>query len=257
MLSETRFEFTKENIDTFLKELAREYRKQAGKAVPAELILIGGASVLINYGFRDMTTDIDALIHASSAMKAAIRLVGDRFSLPNDWLNADFKQTDSYSPRLPEFSAYYKTWANILTVRTISAEYLVAMKLRSGRQYKSDLSDVIGILAEHEKRGTPLRIEQIRKAVSDLYGSWDRLPETSQAFIQHVFEAGQIEQLYSQIATDEKDTRTLLIRFEQDYPNVLKRENADSVAEALQKKTDRASLLASLREREREEPTQG
>ncbi|MBR0162578.1 MAG: hypothetical protein IJQ02_15020, partial [Oscillospiraceae bacterium] len=107
MSSETRFEFTKENIDGFLKELAKEYRKQVGKAMPAELILIGGASVLINYGFRNMTTDIDALIHASSAMKDAIRLVGDRHSLPNDWLNADFRQTDSYSPKLAEFSVYY------------------------------------------------------------------------------------------------------------------------------------------------------
>ena len=253
MSSEKHFEFTKENVDGFLKELAKEYRKQVGKAMPAELILIGGASVLVNYGFRDMTTDIDALVRASSAMKDAIRLVGDRFSLPNDWLNADFRQTDSYSPRLPEFSVYYKTWSNILTVRTISAEYLVAMKLRSGRQYKSDLSDVIGILAEHEKKGAPLRMEQIQKAVSDLYGSWDHLPETSQAFIQNVFRDGHFERLYSQIAKDEKDTRALLVRFDQDYPKVLKQENADSVAENLQKKTDRASLLASLRERQRSE----
>lgn len=248
MSSETRFEFTKENIDGFLKELAKEYRKQVGKAMPAELILIGGASVLINYGFRNMTTDIDALIHASSAMKDAIRLVGDRHSLPNDWLNADFRQTDSYSPKLAEFSVYYKTWSNILTVRTVSAEYLVAMKLRSGRQYKSDLSDVIGILAEHEKKGVPLRIEQIEKAVSDLYGSWDQLPEASQAFIQNVFQDGRFEQLYSQMAADEKETRSLLIQFEQNYPDILKKENADSVAENLQKKTNRASLLASLRE---------
>ena len=70
MSSETKFEFTRQNIDSFLKELAKEYRKQVGKAIPAELILIGGASVLVNYGFRDMTTDIDALIHASSRFHA-------------------------------------------------------------------------------------------------------------------------------------------------------------------------------------------
>ncbi len=32
-------EFTKENIDLFLKELAKEYRKLTGKKMPAELIL--------------------------------------------------------------------------------------------------------------------------------------------------------------------------------------------------------------------------
>ena len=54
MSSEQRFEFTKDNIDTYLKELAKEYRKLVGKNMRAELILIGGASVLVNYGFRDI-----------------------------------------------------------------------------------------------------------------------------------------------------------------------------------------------------------
>ena len=52
--------FTKDNLDFYLKELAKEYKKQA-RGMDAELILIGGASVLINYGFREMTTDIDAI----------------------------------------------------------------------------------------------------------------------------------------------------------------------------------------------------
>lgn len=63
--------FSKESLDMYLKQLAKEFRKQNGKAMPAEIILIGGASILANYGFRDMTYDIDALIIASSAMKDA------------------------------------------------------------------------------------------------------------------------------------------------------------------------------------------
>lgn len=38
------FSFTKENLDMYLKELAKEYKKR-NKNVPAELILVGGASV--------------------------------------------------------------------------------------------------------------------------------------------------------------------------------------------------------------------
>ena len=90
MPSENRIEFTKENLDTYLKEVAKEYRRLAGKGMPAELILIGGASILINYGFRGMTTDIDALILASSAMEDAILRVEEKFDLPHGWLNADF-----------------------------------------------------------------------------------------------------------------------------------------------------------------------
>ena len=37
--------FTKENVDGYLKELAKEFRKMNGSRVPAELILIGGAAV--------------------------------------------------------------------------------------------------------------------------------------------------------------------------------------------------------------------
>ena len=60
-----------------------------------EMILIGGASVLVNYGFRDMTTDIDAVIQAASVMKDVINRVGDRYDLPNGWLNQDFVRTES------------------------------------------------------------------------------------------------------------------------------------------------------------------
>lgn len=41
--------FTKENLDSYLKELAKEFRKLNSNKIPAEIILIGGASVLINY----------------------------------------------------------------------------------------------------------------------------------------------------------------------------------------------------------------
>lgn len=51
--------FTKENLDSYLKELAKEFRKKNGTRMPAEIILIGGASILINYGFREMTYDMD------------------------------------------------------------------------------------------------------------------------------------------------------------------------------------------------------
>ena len=133
MSSEKQFEFTKENIDLYLKEVAKEYRKQVGKNMPAELILIGGASVLINYGFRNMTTDIDALIEAASAMKDAINRVGDRYDLPNGWLNADFNNTDSYSTKLAQFSVHYKTYSNVMTIRTVAAvNYILSDKIRKG-----------------------------------------------------------------------------------------------------------------------------
>ena len=86
---------TKENLESCLKELAKEYRRQVGKAMPAEIILIGGAAVLANYEFREMTYDLDADINASSAMKDAANRVGDKLGLPNGWLNMDFRKPAS------------------------------------------------------------------------------------------------------------------------------------------------------------------
>lgn len=249
MLSDRQLVFTKENIDTYLKELAKEYRKQGGKNMPAELILIGGASVLINYGFRDMTTDIDALIQAASGMQDAINIVGERFELSKGWINADFRQTESYTPRIVEFSKYYKEFSHVLTVRTISAEYLVAMKLRSGRHYKNDLSDIIGILAEHDKRGESISLEQIKTAVKNLYGDWRSLPPASISFIENVMAGGQYEKIYNQIRQDEKNNQEILLQFNQKYPGVLKGDNVEEITENLREKGEPESILALLRQK--------
>ena len=48
-------QFTKENLNTTLKELGKEFRKLNGTKTPAEIILIGGAAILANYGFREVT----------------------------------------------------------------------------------------------------------------------------------------------------------------------------------------------------------
>jgi len=81
---------TKENLDYYLRELAKEFRRLNGKTMPAEMILIGGASVLINYGFRDMTSDVDAIISASSVMKEAINKVGDL--APQKWASYNVRK---------------------------------------------------------------------------------------------------------------------------------------------------------------------
>ena len=120
--------FTRENLDSYLMELAKEFRKKNGSRMPAEIILMGGASILINYGFREMTYDMDAIIKSSGAMRDAINTVGDRLGLPIGWLNTDFVHTNSYTPRLAEHSKYYKTFANILQIRTVSDEYSLLIK---------------------------------------------------------------------------------------------------------------------------------
>lgn len=228
--------FTKENLDNYLKELAKEYKKLGGKNMPAEIVLVGGAAILTNYGFRDMTTDVDAIVRASSSMKDAINLVGDKFDLPNNWLNKDFMKTSSYSPKLDEVSVYYKSFYGVLTVRTVKDEHLIAMKLRSGRKYKNDLSDIIGILAEHERNNDHLTLDVINKAVKVLYGDWEDFPKDSKSFIENALKNGGYEEIYQSVKAEEKQSKELLIEFEEEYKNVANVSNVDDILRNLKAK---------------------
>lgn len=231
--------FTKDNLDFCLSKLAKEYRKLNGKNAKAELVLIGGAAVLANYGFRDMTYDVDAIVRASSAMKQAINLVGDEFGLPNGWLNSDFMKTTSYSPKLLEYSEHYKTFGYVLDVRIVSGEYLVAMKLMSGRQYKNDISDIIGILREEQERGNPLTLDGIKMAVINLYGSWDKLSQESIEFITKVMQGGQLEMLFEQYRASEKAAKASLVEFQKEYPGVTNKDNVNDIIAGLKKRKTR------------------
>lgn len=191
--------FTKDNLDEYLKELAKEFRKMNGTRIPAEIILIGGAAILINYGFREMTYDMDAIIQASSSMKDAINHVGERMGLPNGWLNTDFMKTSSYTPKLVQYSRYYKTFSNVLKIRTVSAEYLVVMKLMAGRQYKNDLSDIVGILIEQKKLDKEINFDSIKRAASELYNGYENLPEFSRNFIEYIYQSTDLLTLYKKI----------------------------------------------------------
>lgn len=230
--------FTKENLDACLSRLAKEFRKLNGTKVPAEIVLIGGAAVLANYGFRDTTYDIDAIIRASSYMKEAINHVGDEMGLPNGWLNSDFTKTKSYSPKLLQYSKYYKRFGHVLEVRTVSEEYLVAMKLMSGRQYKNDISDVIGILREQKERGKPLTLERIKNAVCNLYDCWDNLPQDSRNLIAEVMQDEQYEALYEQYRSNERIAKESLLDFEKTYPSVANTDNVNDIIRNLKKRKE-------------------
>ena len=180
------FSMDKEMLDELLKQLGKRYRKIAGKYPPVEITVVGGASVIIDYDFRRATADIDAVVMAKSAMKDAINDVGNENGLPRNWLNDDFKKTDSYTPRLQTFSKHYRTFSNVLEVRYITGEYLIAMKLKAGRTYKHDLSDIVGILKEEHERRNTISWDMVTQAVNDLYDGWDNIPKGSKMFFEAI-----------------------------------------------------------------------
>lgn len=229
-------EFTREELEFYLKELGKEFRKRNGRRTPAEMILVGGASVLINYGFREMTTDIDAVIQASSAMKESIYAVGDKYQLPDDWLNTDFTRTGSYSTKLVQYSKYYRTFSNILEVRTIRGEYLIAMKLRSGRLYKKDMSDIVGVVMAQKKSGEPITYDAVERAVIDLYGGWDEIEDYARETLKSALNAEDIEEIFLAQQQEEVQNKTIILEIQERNPAILKENSIRDIIEMAKEK---------------------
>lgn len=108
-----------------------------------------------------------------------------------------------------EFSKYYRTFSNNVTVRTITGEYLVVMKMMAGRQYKFDLSDIVGILWEHDREGNPLTLSDLKRAAEDLYGSYEKLPIESRLFVERVLDEKNYETLYQVVRNTEAENKTI------------------------------------------------
>jgi hypothetical protein len=163
-------------------------------------------------------------------MKDAITKVSDKYGLPNGWLNEAFKRTSSFSDKLRGVARHYRTFSNSVNVMTVSDKYLIAMKAMSGRLYKFDMSDIVGILSEHSKQGVPISRESISLAISELYG-YKKLPASSEQFLDDVFAHGDYEHLYAQLREQESENKELLIDFEQDYPDVINENNINTIIE--------------------------
>ena len=119
---------------------------------------------------------------------------------------------------------------------TVSAEYLVAMKLMAGRQYKNDFSDIAGILMEQEEQDNAFTLDQIKKAVADLYDSYDSLPENSRLFIESIYEKDSLEGLYKLCRQHEQENRDVLLAFQDDYPGILNGNNLEEVLKMAKEK---------------------
>jgi hypothetical protein len=155
---------------------------------------------------------------------------------------------------LREVSVHYKTFSNILTIRIITAEYLLAMKLMSGRQYKNDLSDIVGILWEHQKKNNPLSKKSVEGAILSLYGKTASLPEMSAQLLDYLFNLENYEALYLQIRDSEVETRQLLLEFNSKYPDQIKSGNIDDIISSLMHNRhteQKKSLLDKLEEKKR------
>jgi len=221
--------FNRSNIDHYLYLIAKEYKK-ANRANPeAEIIIVGGASMIMNYNFRDSTTDIDGIIRASSSIKEIINKIGDENGLETGWLNDDFKYTNSYSHKLIVCSKFYKKFCGCFSVRTVSEEYLLAMKVKSARIYKHDLSDIIGIIKEHQEMERELDYSMLEAAYGELYD--EVIPAEMQDRLQKIFAQQDLEELFYDTKEEENLNLQAALEAEKLYDKEVNKENINNFIE--------------------------
>lgn len=69
--------------------------------------------------------------------------------------------SSSYSPKLAEISKHYCYLNNkTLEIRTVSGKYLIAMKLMYHREFRNDISDVVGIIIEERCNGNNITLDE-------------------------------------------------------------------------------------------------
>ena len=138
--------------------------------------------------------------------------------------------------KIAQFAKYYRTYSNIVTFSTITGEYLVAMKMMSGRKYKYDLSDIIGVLWEQERAGDPLTLERIRKAVENLYGSYDVISEETRQFVEQALKNGGYEEMYMRVRQAESENKQNLLKYQAEKPEAITTDNVNDIIDALRKR---------------------
>ena len=180
----------KETLESCLRDLGNLLDKRIKKdGINCELIIVGGASVILNYGFRYSTSDIDCTDAQKVLMNDLINVVAEKYNLPHNWINTSFTDTKSYSPKIYQYSSFYKSYGNgKLIIRTIKDEYLLAMKIASGRKYKNDYSDIFGIITSCIKEKHVITKDMLEKAIVDLYGSLDDIDEEIFIFTKKVID---------------------------------------------------------------------
>ena len=231
---------TKENAYPILKAFAKEYKKQNGTSVPVELVIVGGGSILLNYGFREATQDFDIMVQSLGLIKNVSYRIADLYNLPDNWLNTDFMRTASYSDKLREVSKHFCSFNNgSLEFRTVNGEYLIAMKMVSAREYRNDISDVVGILIYMKNESEDFSMDRIDHAIDFLYGKrenvikeevYDKVKEYAKWSVR------ELEKEYDVLTQMESQTKQELIDVNAKYQGVVKEESIDSVIAGLKRR---------------------
>lgn len=139
------------------------------QGLQGEILLTGGASMCLIHEARDMTKDIDALYEPKDIINKYAAIIAESEGLPKDWLNDSVKGFIGTNAPIVDFISFKG-----LHVQTVSAEYLLAMKLMSARYGEKDGEDIRFLLG---KLGITTK-EEATKILLSFFSPNQILPKT-------------------------------------------------------------------------------
>jgi len=157
---------SKAQILDYLRQLGEELAMQN---LEGEILLTGGAAMCLVHEARDMTKDVDALYEPKAVINNIAARIAERNGLSENWLNDSVKGFLTPNAPTEDYLAFKG-----LRVQTVTAEYLLAMKLMSARYGEKDYEDIRFLLNK-------LRITTADQAYAILekyFAANDILPKT-------------------------------------------------------------------------------
>jgi hypothetical protein len=177
---------TRERIVQALNLLGR---RAESEGVQIELCIYGGSALLLVYGARESTKDVDAIVRPAEVAQRLTVQVARELDLPEDWLNDDVKRFVSilgtHAPlEIQELEAEARQH---LKITRPSASYLLAMKCLACRSalpgYAGDIEDIRFLV---RKMGLT-SIEQVEEHISRFYPG-DALTTESRAVVAGILQ---------------------------------------------------------------------
>ena len=151
--------FDKKAIEQAFDALSDRLRE---RGVRATVYIVGGAAMILAHRRSETTLDVDALImDPRDTVLDAARVVGCACGRADDWLN-DRVRTVQHMPRRPDKRAITLYDSPYPVMTGASAAYLLAMKVRAGRQ--SDETDIKNLLRRLDVR-TMSEVREIHNAL--------------------------------------------------------------------------------------------
>jgi len=127
-----------EELDaTRLRELFQDLSDRlASRGLKAQLFVVGGAAMALEYDGDRLTRDVDAVFEPAADVRRIVEELGVVHNLPPDWINDGAKGFMPGQDERPRIAFDSES----LLVQVPSPEYLLAMKLHASRDER-DLDD--------------------------------------------------------------------------------------------------------------------